>query len=78
MELTKDNQETTEEIEEVIVPEIRNLNLKDAKKTLKELGLEIQTNVEITKEMKEEIIIKEQLPKPGIKVRKGSKISVEV
>ncbi len=79
LELTKDNQETTEQIEEVEVPEIREMNLKDAKKVLKELGLEIKTNVEITKEMKEEeIIIKEQSPKPGIKVNKGSKISVEV
>lgn len=26
----------------------------------------------------EEIIIKEQLPKPGIKVKQGSKISVEI
>ncbi len=79
LELTKDNQETTEQIEEVEVPEIREMNLKDAKKALKELGLEIKTNIEITKEMKEEeIIIKEQSPKPGIRVNKGSKISVEV
>ncbi len=79
LELQKDNQEETEEIEEVEVPEIREMNLSDAKKMLKEAGLEIQTNIEITKEMKEaEIIIKEQLPKPGIKVKKGSKISVEI
>ena len=34
---------------------------------------------EITDEMKqEEIIIKEQIPKPGIKVNKESKVSVEI
>ena len=55
------------------------MNVEDATKTLKEIGLELETNVEITKEMKkEEIIINEQLPKPGIKVKKGSKISVEI
>lgn len=79
LELQKDNQGQIEETEEVEVPEIREMNISDAKKVLKEIGLEIETNIEITSEMKEnEIVIKEQLPKPGIKVKKGSKISVEV
>ena len=55
------------------------MNYKEAKKLLQDLGLEIEANVEITEEMKEEeIIIKEQLPKPGIRVKKESKISVEI
>lgn len=55
------------------------MNLKQAKSILSEMGLEIETNVEITSEMvEEEIIIKEQSPKPGIKVKKGNKISVEI
>lgn len=79
LELQKDKEEQQEEIEEVVVPELRNQNIKDAKKALKELGLEVQTNIEITKEMKEEeLIIIEQIPKPGIKVKKGSKISIEI
>ena len=79
LELQKDNEEQIEEIEEVYVPEVRNTNLKEAISILKESGLDIETNIEITKEMnKEEIIIKEQLPKPGIKVKKGSKINVEI
>ncbi|MCI9286713.1 MAG: PASTA domain-containing protein [Clostridia bacterium] len=78
LQLQQDN-ENKEIIEEVEVPELRNRNVKEAKKVLKEVGLEIETNIEITKEMKEEeLIIKEQLPKPGIKVKKGSKISVEI
>ncbi len=79
LELQKDNQEQIEETEEVEVPEIREMSIKDAKKVLKEIGLEIETNIEITSDMKEEdLIIKEQLPKPGIKVKTGSKISVEI
>ena len=79
LELNKDNQEGIEVIEEVEVPELRGMNLKEAKQVLKEAELEIETNIEITSEMKEEeIIIKEQLPKPGIKVKKKSKISVEI
>lgn len=78
LQLKQDN-ENKETIEEVEVPEIRNENIKNAKKILKEVGLEIETNIEVTGEMKEEeLIIKEQLPKPGIRVRKGSKISVEI
>ena len=79
LELQKDKQEEGDIVEEVEVPELRGMNIEDATKTLKEIGLELETNVEITKEMKkEEIIINEQLPKPGIKVKKGSKISVEI
>ena len=79
LELQKDNQTDEDIIEEVEVPEIRQMNLKEVTNILKEIGLEIETNIEITREMnKEEIIIKEQLPKPGIKVKKGSKISVEI
>lgn len=81
LELTKDNGETAEQIEEVEVevPEIRGLNLKDAKKALKEVGLEINLKVELGENVKEEdITIKEQSPKPGIKVNKGSKISIEI
>ena len=79
LELTKDNTQTTEQIEEVEVPEIRNLNLKDAKKALKEVGLDINLQLELAENAKEEyIIIKEQSPKPGIKVNKGSKINIEI
>ena len=79
LELNKDNEETKEQVEEVEVPEIRCLNLKDAKKTLKELELDINLQVELGEDAKEEDIkIKEQSPKPGIKVNKGSKINIEV
>lgn len=78
LQLQQDN-ENKEIIEEIEVPELRNANIKEAKKVLKEIGLEIETDIEVTGEMKEEeLIIKEQLPKPGIRVRKGSKISVEI
>lgn len=65
LELVKDNKETAEEIEEVEVPEIRNLNLSESKKLLKERGLDINLQVELGENAKEEeIIIKEQSPKP--------------
>lgn len=71
LELQKDN-ENEEKIPEVEVPEIRLLNLKDAKNALREVGLELRFNREIGQEEKEEeIIIKEQLPKPRNKSKTG-------
>lgn len=65
LELKKDNEKEEEKIEEVEVPEIRNFNLKDAKKALKEVGLDINLQVELGENVKEEeVIIKEQSPKP--------------
>ena len=45
LELEKDNEKEEDKIEEVIVPEIRNMNIKEAKKKLKEEGLDIDYEV---------------------------------
>ena len=71
-------QESEEEQRNVVeVPEVRGRSLKDAEKTLKEVGLEMkfETQNEIDKE---QTIIKEQMPKPGLKVMSGSKIEVYI
>lgn len=79
LELQKDKEQEEDKIEQVVVPEIREMNLKEASKILKEVGLEVETNIEITEEINiEETIVKEQIPKPGIKVNKGSKIRMEI
>ena len=77
LELAKDNEKEEDKIEQVKVPEIRNMNIKDAKNKLKENGLELEYE-EQEGQNSEEIIIKEQNPKPGIKINKGSKISIEI
>ncbi|MCI9000352.1 MAG: PASTA domain-containing protein [Clostridia bacterium] len=65
LELKKDNEQEEETIEEVEVPEIRGLNLQEAKKKLQEVGLEITVNREIAEgEKEEDITVKEQIPKP--------------
>lgn len=75
MELKEDNPE--EEItKEVVVPEIRNMNIKEAKEKLKELELELQFT--INEEIDEEKKIVDQIPKPGIKLKSGKKIIVEI
>lgn len=77
LDLEKDNEKEEDIVEEVAVPEIRNLSIKEAKKLLKENGLELDFEEEEGQNT-EEIIIKEQNPKPGIKIKKGSKISIEL
>lgn len=77
LELTKDNEKEEDKIEQVTVPEIRNMSVNEAKNKLKETGLELDY-VEQEGQNADEINIKEQNPKPGIKINKGSKISIEI
>ena len=49
-------------------------NLKEAENILKENGLEAEFDSENGEIEKENVYIKEQIPKAGIKVNKGSKI----
>ena len=65
--------EGEEVIEEVQTPDVLGKTLKEAEGILKENGLEAVYEVEGELD-KENIIIKEQTPKAGIKVNKGSKI----
>ena len=56
------------------MPNITGLSIKEAEKIAKELGIEIKIEEEINRE---NTIIKEQIPKEGIKIYKGSKIFVK-
>ncbi|MBO4815636.1 MAG: PASTA domain-containing protein [Clostridia bacterium] len=66
-------QEIDEDVKQNIeMPDVTGLSLNDAKKVLKELNLEFEVNGEET----EEKIVKEQLPKKGIQIQEGSKITL--
>ena len=81
LEVNQGNQEEVEAIEEVNVPNVTGISIKEAEKILKETGLELsieeitEENVEILD--KENTIIKEQTPTEGIKINKGNKIFVK-
>lgn len=62
-------------VEEATMPNITGISIKEAEKVLKEIGLEI--NIDEEGIDKENTIVKEQIPKEGIKVNKGSKIIVK-
>ena len=79
LEVTQGNQDEIEKIEEVVVPNITGLSIKEAEKILKETGLEISiegVTEDIQELDKENIIIKKQTPSEGINVNKGNKIFV--
>lgn len=54
------------------MPNVIQMNIKEAKKILKELGLEVEINGE--EEDNKEVI--DQLPKKGIQVQKGTKVTL--
>ena len=82
LEVYQGNQDEVEVIEEVVVPNITGLSIKEAEKVLKDAGLEISVEglTEDNKETidKENTIIKEQTPTEGIKINKGNKIFVKI
>lgn len=59
------------------MPDVIDMNLTDAKKTLKELNLEIEVIGESI-ENGQETIITNQLPKKGIKVQEGTTIKLYI
>ncbi len=81
LEVNQGNQEELEATEEVSVPNVTGLSIKEAEKILKEKDLEL--NIEgITEENeetldKENTVIKEQTPAAGIKINRGNKIFIK-
>ena len=81
LEVSQGNQEELDVVEEVSVPNITGLSIKEAEKILKETGLELRIEG-ITEENeetldKENTVVKEQTPTEGIKINKGNKIFVK-
>lgn len=69
----------TGEMQEVEVPNLVGLTIKEAKEILKEMDLEIEYEKSEDEEIKEsEAIISEQLPKKGVKIKQKNKIIVQI
>ena len=77
LEVSQGNQDELEVIEEVKVPNVQGISIKDAQKVVKELGLELSIENEAEDLDKENTIIVDQTPKEGIVVNKGNKIYVK-
>lgn len=72
LEIQKRDVEADDSARPVEMPNVTGLSVIETKKILKELGLE----VEVIGEQNEELIIVEQLPKKGIQINSGTKVSV--
>lgn len=66
METKKQEEEI---IETVTMPEVTGMSINEAKKMLKELGLEVEI-------IGEGETVGEQLPKNGIKINAGTKVTI--
>ena len=71
------SQGNKDEVEQVQVPNVEGLSIKKAEKITKEVGLEISIQNDSEELDRENTIIKEQSPREGVSVNKGSKIFVE-
>ncbi len=81
LQVNQGNTEEVEVVEEVSVPNITGISIKEAEKILKEIGLELSIEG-VTEENeetldKENTIINKQIPTEGIKINKGNKIFIE-
>ncbi len=81
LEVSQGNQDEVEIAEEVSVPNIVGLSIKEAEKIIKEIELELSIEG-ITEENeetldKENTVVKEQTPAAGIKINKGNKIFIK-
>lgn len=87
LDINKDNEsddENSKNIEEINMPNVLEMSPKEAKKILEDAGL--QVNIQTTDETKKEttessedsvVSITEQLPKAGIKIKKGTTVIIK-
>ncbi len=77
LEVNQGNQDEIEQVEQIQTPNIEGLKIKEAEKVVKELGLELNIENDTEELDKENTIIKEQTPREGITINKGSKIYIK-
>lgn len=77
LEVNKGNQDEIEQIEQVQVPNVEGISIKEAEKAIKEVGLEISIQNDSEEIDRENTVVKEQAPIEGVSVNKGSKIFVQ-
>ena len=77
LEVSQGNKDEVEQVEQVQVPNVEGLSIKEAEKVTKEVGLQISIQKDPEELDRENTIIKEQSPREGVSVNKGSKIFVE-
>ena len=77
LEVSQGNQDEVEQFEQVQVPNVEGMSIKEAEKIVKEVGLEISIQNDTEEIDKENTIVTSQSPREGVSVNKGSKIFVQ-
>ncbi len=76
--MNQGNAEEIEVVEEIGTPDLLGKTIEEALKITKENQLELVIENETEELDQQNTIIKEQVPKAGIMIKKGSKIYVEI
>lgn len=74
LEVNQGNQDEVEEVEEIEAPDLLGKTLAEVQKIAKENEIELVIEGETEELDRQNIIVKEQIPKAGIRIKKGSKI----
>lgn len=77
LEVSQGNTEEIEIREQIEAPDLLGKTIEEAEKLAKENGVELVIQNEVEELDKNSAIIKEQIPKAGITIQKGSKIYIE-
>lgn len=77
LEVAQGNQDEVKTVEQIQVPNVQGLSIKDAEKVVKELGLDLNIENDSEDIDKENTVVTEQTPKEGITVNKGSKVYIK-
>ncbi len=78
LQVSQGNQEEIEQVEQIQTPDIVGKSIKEAEKIMKETELELVIENQTEELDKENIVVKDQTPKAGITVNKGSKIYINL
>ena len=77
LEVNQGNEEEVERIEEIEAPDLLGKTLAEAQKIAKENEIELVIEGEAEELDKENVMVKEQIPKAGIIIQKGSKVYIK-
>ena len=77
LEVNQGNAEEVEVVEEISTPDLVGKSLEEALKIAKENEVELVIESETEELDKQNTMVKEQVPKAGIIIKKGSKVYVK-
>ena len=77
LEVNQGNIEEIEQVEEIEAPDLLEKTIEEAQKIAEENDIELVIENETENMNKQEIIVKEQIPKAGITIKRGSKIYIK-